>query len=651
MEKPRNIWIIFYPVIGFLSFMWILFRIISKPSRINYPCVRSAMPFASSFILWVIGILSSAFLLKNIKKHLTNKSYLAASMVGIFMIGVLAITEFSESFAEQVFETSFHPQNSPIGKAEGFFPGRVVWVHDADATNQDCIPNWYGHAWFMNENNDQEVIDEMLSLGIRQLTGKATDIESWEEIFKYYNSTHGKDTTGYQPNEIIFIKTNATSSWSGNIDPSDYSIVFNQYYGISETSPHLILSLLRQLVNTGGVPQNKIYIGDPMKHIYKHCYELWHSEFPDIHYLDHDQNQDRDIAVKSNNVKIHYSDRGKILRTGTWTDASAGDPVYSDYIYEIFETTDYVINVPTLKAHKHAGITAFAKNHFGSHTRDDAKHLHGGLVAPEENNPRRQGYGLYRVTVDLMGHDILSGKNLFYLMDALWTSDMEINKPNKWMMSPFNNDWMSSIFLSQDPVAIESVGFDFLRAEYTQARGLNTYPQMEGVDDYLQQAADSSSWPEDIKYDPENDGTTINCLGVHEHWNNSVEKKYSRNLNTGDGIELIYTSPQIISVNQEISEYNKSFILYNNYPNPFNPSTTIKYEIPILTMSELGDNVLVTLVVFDILGREVATLVNEHQKTGSYEVEFLSDGMSSGVYFYRLFAGNYSNIKKMTLLR
>jgi hypothetical protein len=159
-------------------------------------------------------------------------------------------------------------------------------------------------------------------------------------------------------------------------------------------------------------------------------------------------------------------------------------------------------------------------------------------VNPTEKNPTREGYGLYRVQVDLMGHKWLGDKNLFYLMDALYAGPESVDPPTKWKMAPFNNDWTSSLFLSQDPVAIESVGYDFLRSEYTQDTPYS-WVQMQGVDDYLHQAADRAAWPPGIVYDPENDGTPIGSLGVHEHWNNAQDKKYSRNLGTGTGIELV----------------------------------------------------------------------------------------------------------------
>jgi hypothetical protein len=80
-----------------------------------------------------------------------------------------------------------------------------------------------------------------------------------------------------------------------------------------------------------------------------------------------------------------------------------------------------------------------------------------------------------------------------------------------------------------------------------------------------------------------------------------------------------------------------------NYPNPFNPSTEIRYEI--LTPST------VRLDVFDILGRNVATLVNGRQSTGAYQVTFNAASFSSGVYFYRLQAGSFSETKRMLLVK
>jgi len=97
-----------------------------------------------------------------------------------------------------------------------------------------------------------------------------------------------------------------------------------------------------------------------------------------------------------------------------------------------------------------------------------------------------------------------------------------------------------------------------------------------------------------------------------------------------------------------------SFVLNQNYPNPFNPSTVIKYQIPnnksqINSNSQSSNRVM--LKVYDILGREVATLVNEQQHPGTYKVIFYGSELSSGIYLYKLTVGNYSNSKKMLLFR
>jgi hypothetical protein len=271
-----------------------------------------------------------------------------------------------------------------------------------------------------------------------------------------------------------------------------------------------------------------------------------------------------------------------------------------------------------------------------------------GLVA-------RPGYGLYRTQVDLMGHEILGKKNLVYLMDALWGTDHELNPPTKWQSAPFNNDWTSSVLASLDPVAIESVGYDFVRTEFTKERYPSSYEnvvdviQMEGVCDYLRQAADSANWPEGIQYDPENDGIILASLGAHEHWNNPTDKEYSRNLKTGDGIELIKLG-NVTSVQHSPSSMD--FKLNQNYPNPFNPSTTISFYLD--KTSE------VKLAVYDALGRLVKVLLNDQLSEGHHNIEWNSTNYSgasvgSGVYIYKIIviAENklFSQSKKMTLVK
>jgi hypothetical protein len=87
----------------------------------------------------------------------------------------------------------------------------------------------------------------------------------------------------------------------------------------------------------------------------------------------------------------------------------------------------------------------------------------------------------------------------------------------------------------------------------------------------------------------------------------------------------------------------REFELLQNYPNPFNPSTTIRYALP--------QRSHVTLTVFNTLGQQVATLVNDSREAGYHDVRFDSSGLASGVYFYRLRAGDYVGTKRLLLLR
>ena len=118
-------------------------------------------------------------------------------------------------------------------------------------------------------------------------------------------------------------------------------------------------------------------------------------------------------------------------------------------------------------------------------------------------------------------------------------------------------------------------------------------------------------------------------------------------LNTSDPV---YANPE--------ENLPDGFVLYQNYPNPFNPSTKIKFTIPSNINSQMSN---VSLKVYDVLGNEVATIVNEEKPAGEYEVEFSANGGSasggntyslpSGVYFYQLKASSFVETKKMILLR
>jgi hypothetical protein len=136
---------------------------------------------------------------------------------------------------------------------------------------------------------------------------------------------------------------------------------------------------------------------------------------------------------------------------------------------------------------------------------------------------------------------------------------------------------------------------------------------------------------------------------VHEHWNNAVEKKYTRNLGTGNGIELVKLQPSAVTGVDGGALAPSEFALLQNYPNPFNPSTTIGFSV------SQGGSVL--LDIYDLTGRHVRTLLGGHVAAGRHSVQWdgrdeRGSAAASGVYFYRLSTGaNSVASKKMLLMK
>jgi hypothetical protein len=133
------------------------------------------------------------------------------------------------------------------------------------------------------------------------------------------------------------------------------------------------------------------------------------------------------------------------------------------------------------------------------------------------------------------------------LIDGLYAGYYWDSHPYPWRMPPFGNgtnaNWPSSLFVSQDPVAIDSVAYDFLLNEWPAVvnNGVGAANSLQGgAEDYLHEAAQADNPPSGTFYDPGSSGLRLASLGVHEHWNNPIDKQYSRNLGGTNGIELVY---------------------------------------------------------------------------------------------------------------
>jgi hypothetical protein len=618
--KKKWAWFTFI-FLGIASTAWFLIRVIPKPSRASYPCIKAAAPLMSSFVVWLIGISASTLLFKKaidqFKKARVPLAIimLITSFAAFTFSSVNRIKKANASPYQATIED--YPANEPYGEAKGIFPGRVVWYWNPDATNEsstmtvngDGIVDNNDDVYYLPKNNNEAVIDDMFDKVMLRLTGATSVASAWDSVFRYHNRTANQIDSGYSAYEKIYIKTNnqgigLTFPMNQDLSQKDYTVWGKFPIHMTATSPYSILATLKHLVNEAGIPQENIYIGDPHNNFNNIYYNIIRDAFANVHIIGVNQNAvvdceayGRTLSVKGTTDEVFYSEKGVLIDGG------------SDKFYQQLIDADYIINIAAFKSHIRGGISLFCKSHFGSHTRDGASHLHPGLVAPEGGTPDNAGYEKYRVLTDLMGHENLGGKRIISILDGLWGGPPhELYEPRKWDMAPFNGDWTSSIFVSLDPVAISSVAHDFLRTEYSIADwGNEAYPNILGVDDYLHQAADDQFWPEGITYDPENDGAPLGSLGTHEHWNNDTEMLYSRNLDSisGKGIQLvkIHSAPSV--------GLESSLVLsdeFTIYPNPASHTANLKID------NNYSGNV--EIVVFSMNGQEIVK--NSFKKVTRY---------------------------------
>ncbi|MEJ2104042.1 MAG: T9SS type A sorting domain-containing protein, partial [Ignavibacteriaceae bacterium] len=149
--------------------------------------------------------------------------------------------------------------------------------------------------------------------------------------------------------------------------------------------------------------------------------------------------------------------------------------------------------------------------------------------------------------------------------------------------------------------------------------------------------------PYEGSYKPHSPLSVFSGMNPNGLWTLKVIDLVSGNFGTLQswGLKLFFDNPT--DVESDCSILPDKFAIYQNFPNPFNPSTTIRWQMP-----EIG---FVTVKIYDVLGREVTTLVNEELVTGKHEVVFDASRLSSGIYFYQIKVGKYFQTKKMVFLK
>jgi len=508
-----------YSILGCLAIAWYLFRVIPKPSRVEYPCQKVAAGISIGFVTWLLGNLLT---LQAVAYARRWGGRLAAALCG-FIVAVFiyaSIGTGATANSQQCAAPDLPPvegRNRPMGQGKGIHPGRVVWAQDCD------VAKWDGRtgAWWEEQNTDSVIVERMFAASLQRLTAAESDAAAWERLFRYFNRTSNRGDRGYQRDEKVVIKLNCNADSKGE-----------PWTEKGYPNSQVVYVMVRQLIEVAGVPGECITLADPSRCLNEILYHRIRRnprrDFQEVRFVDSrgGSSPQRQKAEPDMNCPIQFELPGNVRRTM--------------FLPKVYTEASYLINYALLRPQRVFGITVAAKNHFGS-VYDPTKKAFAPNVLHAFalwDYPTPYRHGQPNGLVQLLGHRQLGGKTLLYFADGLYTSKNQSLPVVRW--STLNNRWCSSLLMSQDPVALDSVAYDLICTEPNLTEG---NPSFNGnVDGYLHEAALASNPPSKAKYDPEGDGTMLGSLGVHEHWNTAREMSYSRNLGKAVGIELVRLS-------------------------------------------------------------------------------------------------------------
>lgn len=644
-KRKKSRGTLYFIVLGIVSVIWLLLRVIPKPSRITYPCQRIAAANAVTFITWLFGTAIAATFFKKAFRKLRESRIPLGILMIVLAVGVGTTTVMLTSYKEvkaaikrsntEIFTPPENP-NEPVGVAKGIFPGRVSYAYDPDAVHFDPDAVKTQGNWWEDRNTDPERVDRMYNLSLDAVSGATTAYDGWDRLFRDANARKGAGDVGYSPGEKIAIKVNLLAGLGGA----------KMRWNAPGPTPQLLESIITDLIDEVGVPGELItiydvsaripdYIMDPFKnHPDEEMHKIRFVGNPK--YLEGD-GAGRYMAAECDlTSRIHFADTS----------------VAAIYWVKSVTESDYLINLTNLKAHTMAGITISAKNLYGSvfiptaspdiwtegnytwgygpnNVTDSAGNpdLHRGLHRAATVHEFYDGnigelpardYATYNYLVDILGHPQIRNKTVLYIVDAFYTGNIQ-NQITPWQQ--YRGKYASSLFMSQDVIALESVCLDWMRSEPSNSKYLNG-----NVDNWLHEAAQAGSPPSGMIYNPGAEELPLESLGVHEHFNSWGAKQYSRNLETGDGIELYTVNLSVGIYERTAKESNVRF--KPNYPNPFQSITTLSFELN----SEAG----VTMVVYDQLGRILETIADGIYPGGSYAIQWDGSLFPDGTYYCQL---------------
>jgi photosystem II stability/assembly factor-like uncharacterized protein len=491
------------------------------------------------------------------------------------------------------------------------FPGKHVYTSDGGE-------NWEFITYLGDESYNMVFLDTLKGFATNIINGYETTNggRNWAVRFDMKpgnNITFADDETGFiVGNELTIEKTtNIGQSWNRAIINDDFTDVF-----FTDEDNGWFIGLGRYAVpelfqtTDGGITL------------------IQRNDFPglypsSVYFLD-----DLNGIVGANNSIYKTTDGGILWEekniSGVDSVATAGE---YDRIFIINDNTGWALNnkyvIKTTDGGENwqsqlnsAGINGIhfsdSLNGWVTPSEKPLKTTDGGGTWIEQTNFPKTGAD------DVLFSDTLNGF-ITWLNELYRTTDGGVN----WLLVP-------------DVINFTSGRFSNLPANLFLAGGPRTYQSTDSGENWHEVTEFRNEFVEFIRLSNAYEGFAVGRTGL-----------------------IIRYSDSVVNIGENRINIPSEYRLYQNYPNPFNPITTIKFTIPSVTLRQAQSDIRVTLKVYDILGREIATLVNEESATGGageYEVIFDSHSgnvrnLPSGVYFYQLNAGQFSDTKKMVLIK
>jgi len=393
--------------------------------------------------------------------------------------------------------------------------------------------------------------------------------------------------------------------------------------------------------------------------VVNYAWDTWTNEYPDYkHHPDEAWYQyishlyaDTCQANAPSNYMTGYDDG--ITNGGAWYIINGGRQDYTNYYRWGREVTIEISDIKLIPAAQLPAHWNYNRKSFIKYMETVLKGVNG-VVTDTLGNPVKAKITVLNHDVD--NSEVYSDSTGFYLrMLAPGTYSLKFEAPNYYtqtinnvVVGSYNSQTVLNVELVSTIIPVELVSFTSSVNDNNVTLNWMTATETNNMGFQIERGKTKDARREEwhIIGFIDGKGTTTEIQTYSFSDENLDAGNYQYRLKQMD-FDGSFEYSSIVEV--EIGSPNK-FILEQNYPNPFNPSTTIKYTIPNVTLSGVEGS-RVQLKVFDVLGNEIAILVNELQSSGNYEIVFNAEKLSSGIYFYELTAGSIILTKKMILLQ